>query len=153
MASFTARRTTRAATIRLAAPPDLVFPLFTPLGEKLWVEGWDPLIIYPPDGHAENGAVFTTHGHDDSDTVWVMTQFEPDRHQATYVRVSQHSHVATIAVQCVAEGTANTSATLTYTFTGLTAHGNEYVDTFSEQHYHEWLQQWELAINHYLEQA
>ena len=46
-----------------------------------------------------------------------------------------------------------TAARVTYTFTGLTAQGNAYIDTFSEDYYHAWIQQWEDAINHYLSSA
>ena len=42
----------RAATLRgkLLANGDLsvVFPLFSPEGERLWVPEWDPELLHPP---------------------------------------------------------------------------------------------------------
>jgi hypothetical protein len=32
----------------VAGPVDSVFELFSPLGEKAWVPGWDPELIHPP---------------------------------------------------------------------------------------------------------
>jgi hypothetical protein len=150
MTPFKAQHMTRTTTIHLSAAPDQVFPLFDPLGEKLWVPDWDPVMIYPPTGSPETNAVFTTQEHDGPPAVWIVVQFDPDQHQVTYVRVAPHSHVATIAVQCTGEGAEMTAAKVAYTFTGLTAHGNAYIDTFSEGYYHAWIQQWEAAINHYL---
>jgi muconolactone delta-isomerase len=46
MTSVTPMRLTRSATIQLNAGPATVFPLFTPLGERLWVPDWNPTIIY-----------------------------------------------------------------------------------------------------------
>jgi hypothetical protein len=151
MTPFLARRVTRAAAIHLAAAPDRVFPLFEPLGEKLWATGWDPVMIYPPTGSTEAGAVFTSQGHDGPPAIWTVVQFDQARFQVTYVRVVPGSHVATIAVRCAGAGAGATDAEVTYTFTGLTEHGNDYVETFSEEYYRAWMRHWEAAINHYFE--
>ena len=34
----------------LAAPPDRVLPLLTPLGERAWAVGWDPQMRWEPPG-------------------------------------------------------------------------------------------------------
>lgn len=153
MTLFKAQRIMRTTTIQLSAPPDQVFPLFEPLGEKLWVPEWDPVLVYPPAGSPETNAVFITQDHDGPPTVWIVAQFDPAQFEVTYVRVAPHSHVATIAVHCAGAGAEKTAARVSYTFTGLTAQGNAYVDTFSEDYYHAWIQQWESAINHYLSSA
>jgi hypothetical protein len=150
MTQFMARHIARTTTIRLSAPPSQVFPLFAPLGEKLWAPEWNPVMIYPSAGSPETNAVFTTQDHEGPPTVWIIVQFDPTQLQVTYVRVAPHSHVATIAVHCVGEGAETTAAKVSYTFTGLTEHGNAYIDTFSEDYYRAWIQQWEVAINHYL---
>jgi len=153
MTRFIAQRITRTTIIRLAAPPGRVFPLFEPVGEKLWAHGWDPVMVYPPTGSPETNAVFTTQDHGGPPTVWIIAQFDPAQFRITYMRVAPDSHVATIAIDCTGEGAEMTAARVTYTFTGLTAQGNAYVDTFSEDYYRAWLQQWEGAINHYLSAA
>ena len=42
------------------APVDQAFMFFTPAGEELWAEGWQPSYIHPSDGRTEAGMVFTT---------------------------------------------------------------------------------------------
>jgi hypothetical protein len=150
MTPFRAHRSTRTTTIHLMAPPEQVFPLFSPLGEKLWIAEWDPVLVYPPTGDPEPNAVFTTKGHDGLGAVWVIVQFDPTLFQVSYVRVVPHSHVATIAVDCTVVGATTTAATITYTFTGLTEDGNAYTARFSEGYYRAWIEQWEAAMNHYL---
>lgn len=149
MAPFTARRVERSAAIRLLAPPAAVFPLFEPLGERNWVPGWDPAIVYPASGQAERGAVFLT-GDAAAPAVWTLIEFAPQDWRVAYVRVSPASHVALITVRCADLGDGTTGAEVSYAFTGLSAAGNEYVEQFTPEHYAEWIGGWETAINHYL---
>src|ERR671935_1307921 len=70
--------------------------LFTPEGERLGAEGWDP--HYPDDRRKEGaGATFVT-GHGGQQTVWVMTDSEPDR--VRYVRIRGESDAAVVEVRC-----------------------------------------------------
>ena len=150
MTSFTPLRLTRSATIQLNAGPRTVFPLFTPLGERLWVPDWDPTIIYPASGDIDLGAVFTTSHDHAAPTVWTVVESVPEQFRVAYVRVAPDSHVARISVQCDEAAPAGTRATVTYVFTGLTEQGNAYVAQFTEHHYAQWIQQWQAAINAYL---
>lgn len=67
MSKFEARHVQRSHTIVLNGVPEVVFPLFTPAGEKLWVDDWDPVYLYPASGETQEGMVFST-GHDDETT-------------------------------------------------------------------------------------
>jgi hypothetical protein len=150
MITFTPLRLTRSATIQLNAGPATVFPLFTPLGEKLWVPDWNPTIIYPASGDIELGAVFTTPHASGAPMVWTVVEAMPEHFRVAYVRVAPESHVAQISVQCAEAAPGSTDATVTYVFTGLSAQGNAYVAQHTESHYQQWIQQWETAINAYL---
>lgn len=37
----------------LDGPPGRVFALFTPRGERRWVDGWDPRFVHRPSGELE----------------------------------------------------------------------------------------------------
>lgn len=152
MIPFTPLRLTRTTTIHLNAPPATVFPLFTPLGERLWVPDWNPTMIYPASGELELDAVFTTAHGDGAPTVWTVVEATQEEYRVSYVRVAPDTHVARITVQCAEEDQA-TRATVTYVFTALTEQGNAYVAQFTEQHYQHWLQGWEAGINEYLSRA
>jgi hypothetical protein len=150
IAPFTARRITRTASMYLVAPASSVFPLFEPLGEKRWAEGWEPEMIYPPSGETEAGAVFTTSHSDGPQAIWTVTQFDMHAMRIEYLRAVAGSHVAAIAVGCADTHSGTTQADVVYTFTALTEQGNTYVDTFTDVYYREWIASWEKAINHYL---
>src|SRR5262249_21989023 len=45
-AAFAPRQVTRTYVQSLAAPPDRILPLLTPLGERAWADGWDPTILH-----------------------------------------------------------------------------------------------------------
>ncbi len=151
MLPFTAKHLTRSTSIHLAASPDRVFPLFEPLAERAWAAEWEPEILYPPSGATEEGTVFITRHHTAVPTIWTVVQFAPQQFQIRYVRVAPDSHVAHIAIACTESESGMTQATITYTFTALTEHGNAYIETFTEDHYRHWIQSWETAINHYLQ--
>lgn len=153
MTSLTPLRLTRSATIRLNAPPATVFSLFTPLGERLWIPDWNPTIIYPPSGDIELNAVFTTAHPEGPPTVWTVVEAAPEQFRVAYVRVAPISHVARITVQCADEPPAATRATVSYVFTGLTEQGNAVVARYTESHFQQWIQGWEVAINEYLDRT
>ena len=146
---FSAVRIARTATIRLAAPPEIVFPLFGPLEEQRWERNWNPAMLYPPSGATQRDAVFTATHADGTPSFWTIVVFEPAEYRISYVRMHPATHIARIDIRCSGASEA-TQAEITYTFTGLSALGNTYVETFTEAHYADWLRSWEAAINHYL---
>ena len=83
----------------LAAPVDKAFPLFEPVPEKQWAEGWEPRPVYPGNGMTVEGMVFTSKTHD-SDAVWVVTRLDSARHEIRYVNVTPGVRVGTIEIHC-----------------------------------------------------
>jgi hypothetical protein len=150
VSQFEANHVERTATITLVAPPEKVFPLFEPVGEKAWAAGWDPRFVYPQDEEAREGAVFRVEAESGPDTIWVISRCDRERHAIEYLTVKPDTQVGHIRIE-VADGSDGTSAaTVTYTFTALTEQGNALNDTFTEHHYLHKMRWWEKAINHYL---
>jgi hypothetical protein len=150
MQPFNAVRVTRTATIRLAGPPDVVFSLFGPLDEQRWEASWNPTMLYPPSGATQRDAVFTATHADGTPSFWTIVAFEPTDLRIAYVRLHPATHMARIDIGCSGNSEGMTHADVSYTFTGWSASGNAYVETFTESYYAEWLRSWEAAINHYL---
>lgn len=150
MVQLRARHVSRTATIHLTAPESRVFPLFEPIDEKLWAEGWEPEMLHPESGAAQQGAVFLTRHPGEPVTIWTIARYEPDKHQISYVRVTPESRLAWVDIQCVGNEDGTTSATISYTFTALSELGNQFIEQFTEAHYREWMTSWEAAINHFL---
>jgi hypothetical protein len=147
--AFTAERVTISQAITLAADPSRVFPLFTPLGEKAWAEGWEPHPLFPADGTAQTGAVFTTSHPPQGESIWTMTAYDPANLHLAYLRVTPGVQVAFIQVQCEDLHDGTTRATVTYTLTSLSAAGNAKLAQVAAHHRHD-IASWEQAINVYL---
>lgn len=129
---------------------DEVFGLFDPIGEKKWSEGWNPFMVYPPSSVRE-GLVFMTKDSDGTETIWVLTKLDEGSHCIVYTSVTPNLKVNVIEISCEPEGVDRTKARVTYTVTALSEKGNQYVNSFSKEHYDEWMTNWERAINHYLQ--
>lgn len=152
MSTFTAQRVTRAHTIHLSGSLQQVFPLFEPLGEKLWAHGWNPEMLYPSDGAAQVGTVFVTQHPGEPTKTWTIIAYEKLQTQAqvSYLNVLPDSHLSRIDVHCEQAGPQITAAHVTYTLTALAPQGNAYLDGFTQEHYQDYISSWETAITHFL---
>ena len=94
--------------------PERAMHLFTPVGERLWADHWEPR--FPAgergDGSAP-GTVFLT-----GDTHWVVVDRTPDR--VRYARVTPGVRAGTVEVRVRPEGNAAV-AEVTYEMTALAA--------------------------------
>lgn len=147
--NFHAARAVRTATIRLNAAPERVFPLFTPEGERHWAEGWNPVYRYPASGVVEPHAVFVT-SRNGRETIWTVLHYDPAAMRVAYDRVTPGMHAAIVEVGCEPGPAGTTLAHVTYTFTGLSDEGNQFVQSHTEEAYRAMIAEWETAINQYL---
>jgi uncharacterized protein YndB with AHSA1/START domain len=149
--TFKAERVIRTATLTLHATPERVFPLFGPVREAEWADGWQPNMIYAESELAEErGAVFTTTHPGEADTIWMITFYDRDRFMIEYVRATPESRIAVVTIQCEAEPNGTTASHVTYQFTALSEAGNRSIEQFSEAHYAHMMSDWESAISHTL---
>ena len=149
--NFIAERVSRTATFIAAGPIDKVFPLFGPYEERKWAEGWNPAPVYPLTETMEEGMLFTTpsHMHGETESIWTLSQYQPANHRVQYSVVSP-GRFLTITVVCSATSADRTTATVTYTFTGLNEEGNAISKHLLRKMYGRELKDWEEAINYYL---
>lgn len=148
---FSAERVSRSATILLEGPIDTVFPLFGPVEESKWEDGWNPVILYPKSGELEEGMVFTSpaRGYGEAQYAWIVSKYQAENHIIEYI-VSTANRYWVIAVHCNDVSDEQTRATVRYTYTGLTSLGNDINRHAIEFMYRNNLKDWEEAINHYL---
>lgn len=148
--AFQPRQVTRSYEQRLAAPPERILPLLTPVGEKAWAPGWEPEVLFrPPAG--EEGTVFATrHGHAGKVTLWRMEEMDLAARRVRYVHVTAGVEVTELEIVLQPDGPERTLARVTYTFTGLSAEGNHEVEKQTEAHYAQWMKEWETELNHFL---
>ena len=139
---FKARSITLSGTLQLPRPPADNFELFSPLGEKRWVPGWDPELIHPPGVAWERGLIFRTH-EERGEAIWVVTALDRDRHEVEYHRVEAGRYVAKVDVRCSASANGGTDVRVTYTFVGLSEVGNQDIAAMSQEAYVEKMQRWQ----------
>jgi hypothetical protein len=152
MSAFVAQFVRRTHAILLDADADDAFPLFTPAGEKLWVDGWDPVFLHPASGETQVGMVFAT-GRGEDLTFWSLLDYDPGRRHARYARVTPASRFGVVEVRLEAAGPRRTRAEVTYTYTALTESGNGFIAAFTEENYRQMIDAWRDLIHAYLAQA
>jgi hypothetical protein len=130
-------------------PAEEVFGLFSPLGEKAWVPGWDPELIHPPGATWERGLVFRTR-EERGEAIWIVTALDRQRHEVEYHRVEPGRYVARVGVVCSARGERETDVRVSYGFVGLSPAGNEDIARMSEEAYGEKMLRWQGRIAEHL---
>ena len=150
---YSAEKISRTATIRLKGSFEDIFPLFGPVREMAWAEGWEPAIMHLEGENIEERMVFQTKPHladEEGLFTWTVTKYIPDRGQIEYT-IFAPSRIWWIDIDCtpLADDT-ECEATITYTHIGLNEAGNERNKSALSKMYQHDLKDWELAINHYL---
>jgi len=129
--------TTLTGRFTLPAPRERALHFFTPLGEKEWAAGWDP--VFPS---AEGETVFqTSHGH--HKTTWVVVDRNPG-HRIRYARVAHGMTAGTVEVTLEDRGGAS-EITVTYELTALGEQGRAHLAEFAKG-YDAYLRSWQQAI-------
>ena len=133
-------------SFKLALAAERAIGLFTPEGERSWVEGWDPR--YPATGadHDQVGTVFVTAGAH-GDVVWVVTHV--DDLARRYARFDHRGTVGTVEVRCRGAGEA-TEVEVTYRLTAMTRDAAAELDRFAAS-YDGMMAVWEAEIASALE--
>ncbi len=144
------RRVTHEYTQTNDAPPETIFPLLCPVREADWVPGWQYKMIYSKSGVAEAGCVFTTPNGDGTETTWLVTEYDPARLRMAFAWIKPGQVAAQIAICLNKNPEGNTTALIRYTYTGLSAMGNQEIESYDKKWFEHKMKGWEAAINHYL---
>jgi hypothetical protein len=140
-------RVSRTYTQRLVAEPARVFPLLCPVREADWIEGWDPLEVFSESGVAERDCVFVTQASPHH-AVWYISRHEaPSFVEMLKITPEVTACKLTIELRAVSSGS---EAIVTYMHTSLGPRGDDFVASFTEEHYTNFMQDWERRLNHFL---
>ncbi len=150
ISTFVPVSSSRERTIYLHGRPEMVFPLFEPLNEKKWAEGWDPEVLYPPDGTVREQMIFLTKPRfEDEDSYrWILTRYDIANSRISY-HVSAGDRIWFIDIAC-REHEMGTAAKVCYTYIGLSADAVRRNNAALEIMFKEDLKDWEDAVNTYL---
>jgi hypothetical protein len=148
--AFQSKRVTHQYTQTNSASPEKVFPLLCPVREADWVPGWQYRLIYSQSGVAELGCVFITPNEDGSETIWLVTEYDPAAFRVAFAWVNPGSVAAQISIRLEAKSSSETTAHIRYIYTGLSEPGNREVERYDDGWFRHKMQSWETAIDHYL---
>ena len=141
-------RASHTHRLRLRALPEKVFPLFCPVRETEWADGWSPDLVISACGVAERDCVFITSDKRGT-AFWYVTRHEPEQFFVEMLKITPGVTACRLNIQLGKEDTGCT-ADVTYTHTSLGPAGDELVAAFTAEHYQKFMQGWEEALNHFL---
>lgn len=155
----TKRPQTRTPLVRsyvqqIEAPPDVVFPLICPVREGEWLEGWAEHceVIWSASGLAELGCVFRTTEEGRPETIWIITDHDPDRGIVTFARVTAGLTASTLHIGVRPSGDAGSAVSIRYTVVPLSPEGEAYAaDRYERTELLASVAWWERSMNHYLQ--
>jgi len=101
------------------ATPEEVFSLLCPVREKDWLDGWDYKMIYSKSGLIEKNCVFSTSNLGEMDTIWHVTQNNPEKFEVEFLRVTPKENVVRINIKLTPVENDKTEAEIVYQYTGL----------------------------------
>jgi len=134
--------TTLTGSFDLDIPPEHAFALFTPLGERQWVPGWDPQFPAPVHDDSAPGTVFQTDAQGRRATWVVVDRTPPTR--ISYARVIEGMNAGTVSVALERAGSGSV-VEVTYDLTSLTDEGGRQLRAFADD-YPGFLGSWRTAI-------
>jgi hypothetical protein len=127
-------------SLYLPVEPQEAFPLFSPEGERSWVPGWEPEILYPLAAKLTEGQIFRTR-EEHGEGLWVVARLNHAEFYVRYNRFEPGRYAATIEVGIIRVGKGS-EVTVTYSFVGLSERGNKDIEAMSQAAYDEKLTRW-----------
>ena len=135
---------------KINQPVEILFPLFSAEGEKLWVPGWDYENIMGSTDLREDYIFLTkNHDHASTDAIWLVKKHEPESYLVQFYKVEPEDKVGIITVRCTKTTKHATQVEVSYEYTGLSKKGNEFVEGFTSTEYRAFIGEWKSLLNSY----
>lgn len=136
--------------IVVEAPADQAFMFFTPAGEELWVDSWQPTYVHPTDGRTEAGMVFVT-GQGDEFTIWTLVDFDRVNLRSRYQRCTPASRTGFVEIRCIPLDGRRTELWVQYTLTALNVQGERALEDYAGSRFVAMIDGWAQAISERIE--
>ena len=142
--AFKATSVVHTGTLHVDATPEHAFQLFNAPGERLWVPGWDPVVLRGGDGR-EKGSVWVTDVEAVA-TIWVVVDYDPESLHARYARISPDSSAGTVEVFARSDRRGGTDVDVSFELTALNDAGNRKLADFDAEFFSQMMFDWEQLI-------
>ncbi len=147
---FKAKRIVRTYRQTIDATSEKIFPLLCPVREAEWLDGWRYEMVYSASGLVEEGAVFSTPGEGEKDTVWVVTKHDKNAYEVEFARFTPESRTCFLKIAVRARDESASYVDISYAYTGLTPSGNDFINGFTEKKFLAAVVFWEKSMNHFI---
>jgi hypothetical protein len=104
--------------------------------------------VFSESGVAEPDCVFLTDA-DAGHAVWYITRHEPQNGFVEMLKITPAVTACKLTIQLRAAASGS-EATITYSHTSLGPAGDAFVASFTEEHYQQFMREWETRMNFYL---
>lgn len=140
------------ASFQITQPIDILFPLFSAEGEKLWVPGWDyENIMGSNELHEDYVFLTKSHDHASTNAIWVVKKYDPENYYIQFYKVESEDKIGVIEVNCTQLNEATTKVQVTYEYIGLSDKGNQFIKEFTSSEYKSFISEWEKLLMSYFE--
>jgi hypothetical protein len=139
----------RTGGFDLGCDVDTAFPLFSPEGERAWVDGWDPQPVFPDQIAFSRDTVFR-EGTGAEEALWTIVDVDWQAHRAEYVRLAPASHSAHIIVTIEPAEAGGSDIVVSYAVAVFAADQTRLLDLFSEDIYAAKMQNWRRRLTRLL---
>jgi len=143
------RRVTRTYAQTLQGTPAEIFPLYCPVKEALWCEGWDPVVVFTESGVVEKDCVFITQDGP-VQAAWFVTEYDAAQGRVEMIKHTPGETFVKLGILLTKASAGTSQATITYSHTALSAAGEKDLENFTAEQYETAMEAWEKAMNHYL---
>lgn len=142
-------RVTHTYVQTIQGTPEEIFPLYCPVRETEWCEGWNPETVYSDSGVAEKDCVFVTKDKETA-SVWYVTVHDSAKGHVQMIKHTPGTTISKLDITIEPLSEKETRAVITYGFTSLGEEGDKVLKEFTRKNYDISMAAWEKAMNHYL---
>ena len=137
---------------KINRPIEILFPLFSAEGERLWVPGWDyENIMGSTDLHEDYVFLTKNHDHASTDAIWLVKKYEPETFLVQFYKVEPENKVGIITVRCNKITKCVTQVEVSYEYISLSKAGDEFIESFTSTEYKTFISEWKNLLENYFE--
>lgn len=135
----------RKGTITVNLAVEETLDLFTPEGERRWVDDWHPEYLFRAGGGDEIDTVFRTR-HGGEETLWIVLDHDREEGTAAYSRLTPGSRLGTVTISVEGIDESSCWVEVCYEMTGLSPAGNAVLKALDARAFSAMLRDWEARI-------
>lgn len=139
----TSEQVVREGSFELEMSADNALQLFTPEGERAWVNGWDPKPLYP----AQVGVAFQTNAvfrvdEGTEHSLWTIIEADLRARVAEYIYVVEGERVSRVRVEIQPLGVKQCLVRVHYVHTATSEKGLQFVASVTEDAFAQKMRDW-----------